>query len=259
MTRYIRFLGVVATVTSMAATASGCTAVGYGIGAAIDAGNTQIYRPVSAQTWTVEPGREGQLYLRDGTQFEATYRGTAALPSAAYAAYYDRLRADLLTVHELPALGDVVRVVLTTGDTLDAPCHGFDYNRSGVDEEPATPNSRYRGLVVARDSTSNVIPFANVRDIHAADGASVAGSTLDSLTAAGVIPLRTGLVFEMSSGEQQVLPIGDIRGFEVKSNTGRTVGAVVGLITDAAIIAGAIAFSQSDWLNISLEEQRLRR
>jgi hypothetical protein len=178
------------------------------------------------------------------------------MPFAEYAAYYGRRRTDLRPEHELPALGDVVTVVLTSGETLDALCLGFDYHHSNIDPERPVANTGYGDFVVSGDPVPNVIPLATIQDIHATEGPPVAGATLDSLTAAGVIPMRTGLVFEKSFGGQQTLPAGDIVGFEVKSHTGRNVGMLVGLIADLALTAGAVAYAQSDGFYLERRQRR---
>ncbi len=211
---------------------SGCTVVGLGVGAALDAGKGKPLVPQALNTGEVKPGKRITLTLRDDSKVSGTFRGVVAVPPEAYAVSYDRARADLGNDATLPCLGEEVVIVMDSGDTVTGRLLGFDNER--VVLESATGPSDVRVGTVSR-----------VADGY---GHTVTGRALMAYLWSGLLPVRSAVALDVRRGHQELIPLDRILEIKQPAN-GKKIGTMVGGALDVIGFAAYVICLSSDCLD----------
>jgi len=215
---------------------SACTLIGYGIGSAIDSGNKRTVAPESFAPDTIETGTMFKLRLRDGSLVKGKYLGIEPLPAEEYAARYAWIREQHLTNVPLPELGDTVTLVMISGGELDAEFLGFDLY-SVLVWKPGAPGPE------------SVRP-GDIDELRVRGNAAIPGETLALLLSEGALPFHSAFAMQVApaigrAGGKRLLPMEEILFIEWKPGTGRTVGTIVGVTIDVAILVTAVAAGAS--------------
>jgi hypothetical protein len=217
-------LAVVA-VVAVTVQLSGCSLIGLGIGAISDASKPD---EVSIPGWkleTVKPGSEVTLILRDGERISGMYVGTAAVPTADYAARYAECRSRLQKGDLLPALNDSITIFLTNGERLKRRFAGFDAQHLLVTWQGRPEPAR--------------LALKAVRAIQDSQGHLLKAETVSELMASGQIPLTSQMVVQTSEGKT-TLPLEQVQMVQVPAKKhGKLTGFLIGATVDAIVIAAA--------------------
>jgi hypothetical protein len=218
---------------------SACTAIGYGIGSAIDSGSRQRLAPESFAPDTIEPGKTLKLRLRDGGVVEGKYLGLEPLPAEEYAARYAWTREQHLVNVPLPELGDTVTLCMTWGGELDAEFLGFDL---------------YKVLVrkLGEPGPESVRP-GDIDMLRVRGNAAIGGETLALLLSEGAFPFHSAVAMQVQpaiglAGGKRLLPMDEVLFIEWNSGTARTAGTIVGATIDVAILVAAVYCAASECL-----------
>lgn len=222
----------------------GCTVVGYGIGAAIDAGNPRSFELQHIEE-KIRRGQRIKLRLKDGTDVSGKYLGAEGVRSPEYVVRYEKARQALATELPLPALGDSVAVFLARGEKRIGEFRGFDQDWI---------------LVTGAEETVR-LSLADISGLADRDGHIVSGAMLAGAIAARQVPSQywrlTGMALELSPPpggarivERQVISLDRIAFIEQRSHTGRTVGMIVGGVIDAAALIALMICASTDCLNV---------
>lgn len=214
-------------VAALALSQSDCTIIGAGIGELIDATTARSLTPEGFAPEMVEPGHKITLQLRNGHSIKGEYIGIEQLPAEEYAARYASTREQQPTTVPLPELGDTVTLCMTRGGELHAEFLGFDFYRVSV-------------RTLGRSEPESVEP-QGVRELHARGSGTITGEVLEFLASEGVLPFRSAVAVQTTrtsnrAGGKRLVPLDQVALIEWDSDTGRTVGTVIGGVVDAALI-----------------------
>ena len=208
---------------------SACSLIGYGIGAAIDAGGNRTLAPQDLEHETLEPGQEMELKLIGGRTVHGEYVGLEQLWPEEYSARYADTRELHRLVVPLPGLGDAVTLHMTHGAELDAVFLGFDLFGVSV----RTPG---------RWEPEHVRP-QDIDELRVGGYATITGEELALLLSEGALPFRSAVVVQLpppfdGTAGQLLVPLHLINRIKLKSTSGRTTGLAIGSAIDLAIIEG---------------------
>lgn len=161
---------------------NGCSIIGLGIGAAIDASNPdQVNMPVG-NVKTVKPGTKIIIVLKDSTQISGKYIGIEHVTEEVYAERYSKSRYQLLEKVTLPALGDSLKITFVTSvNPFECEFLGFDYDVIWLRFAAATnPNAMHISkLISVTDSRGNALDLE-------ATGELISESKIPLLSSIGV-------------------------------------------------------------------------
>lgn len=205
---------------------SSCTLIGAGIGELVDATTARSLAPQELAPETIEPSQKITVRLRDGRSIEGRYIAILPLPADEYAERYESARERHSTIAPLPQLGDTVTLHMARGGELNAEFLGFDLDAVSVRTPGAAPER-----VRARE----------VRELRAGSGGAITGAALEFLLSEGALPVHSALALQTTpardgAGGKRLLPLDRIALIEWDSDSGRTVGTIVGGVVDAALI-----------------------
>jgi hypothetical protein len=194
----------------LAASMSGCTAIGYGIGAATD--DLDLDAVADSARLASCAGRSAELELIDGPTLTGTIVGYGSVTPEEYVRALRRWRQRGVTISEAQELGDSVSAIGYRGDTIVVGAFG---------------GFTGGGIIVGGASVA-LRELSSLRD---AGGHELLPELL-ALSMLGRVPVATGLVIETDSGRVALDPR-SIRVVDVDDDgVGRGLGTAVGLILD---------------------------
>jgi hypothetical protein len=170
-------------------------------------------------TNAVEPGRQVDIYLTDGTKLAGMFRGLEQTPAREYARSYLEAHQSLGLGVFLPTPGDTVTLYTTSRPPVRGVFLGYD-----------------PGAVVLATPQGTVA--VSVRDLHEVDFAGGRASSADVRSALddSRIPYLSALRIEGESASAQTLPLQRISWVEQRSHTWRRVGWILGAAVDLFLI-----------------------
>lgn len=210
----------------------GCSAIGYGVGTAIDnRGRLRGYEAVELQ-----PGEEKVLKLRDGTKIRGNFQGLDSIPIDEYNKTYSQ---GLTDKWRLPKPGD--QIWLTDREKSSRPCElryfDYAYGQKSLDSIKIVQSRSFvlgcRGT--ANDSSSE-INFDKIKSMTVGSEKH-RGYDLIWLASNGFLPLKTRLLMATQDSIVSV-PIQRIdRIDQPRRKYGRWIGLGTGVVIDAAVTA----------------------
>jgi len=212
-----------------------CTVIGTLVGGAIDSRSTGQVIP-AGEAVTVPRGKRLVLTMRDGRRVSGVYRDTVSLGDADHDALWRRWLAR--PGHTAcPTPGDEVTVVDDSGEWR-AVFAGYHYR--SIEVAPL-------GGEIRR------IPMEALRTLRDATGTQWSGSQLAALDASGELPTRLAIVLgtdtlnrglTWTTERTQWVSVSEIRQLAFEhTHTARTIGTLVGLTADVAIVAAGAPMS----------------
>ncbi len=208
---------------AIAVSLSGCTAIGFGTGAIVDHKKPPKAKPVAkSEVDTLAVGEAIEFQLWDGTRLSGKYQGLQWERPDAYAPRYEEARARLATDAAVPALGPGAHVVVTDGGTATGEFLGIGAGVIRFVERGSAVSIRLDRILTLADAA----------------GRSVSGAALAELVAARRLPTLAGLTVDGKAGTR-VVEYADVAGVSrlQRPNSGKLIGALVGLAIDAATVA----------------------
>jgi hypothetical protein len=167
----------------------GCTVVGYGIGATIDAGDPRSFELQHIEE-KIRRGQRIKLRLKDGTDVSGKYLGAEGVQSSDYVVRYEKAREALATELPLPALGDSVAVFLARGEKRIGEFRVFDHD----------------WILVADAEETVRLSLADVVGLADRDGHILSGAMLAAAIAARQVPSQFWRLTERSAATSHPSP-----------------------------------------------------
>lgn len=218
----------------------GCTAIGFGIGAAIDISAKDKTRCVVAH---VQPGTPLTLHMRDGSRRPGRFRALIEPDSASHASRHREWADTAASPGLLPAPGARV--------TLSGRSPAFSGSFHGL--SPAGARVRPDGVATVR-----TVRFRDFESLTVLEGQAHASGYLEMMVQRGMVPTGTEveLLLDARSGSLTSLdqdgPSRRVAWDDVASvdapapSTGKWYGLVLGLTADIlTLVAVAAAYSSS--------------
>ncbi|PWB70528.1 hypothetical protein C3F09_08995 [candidate division GN15 bacterium] len=241
---------------------AGCSAIGYGLGSAID-GRQGAKGEIPESEWTsVSPGRSVQVYRDSGLFISGSFHGSSITYGTDYKKRYGDWQNADSTRHGIPAPGDSVILSFEKGGELAGQLIGYDKKYSGsVQSHSGRPADRRlapmsRGTpeaeLLIRNPNSSAplqIPAKSLSSITGASGVDLSGSTLTELVVNQRMPIVSALVISSDSRVWEI-PIDRTRSVVVTSEKGKAkwVGLGIGAACDVVLIVAIIAWGDAmDW------------
>jgi hypothetical protein len=205
---------------------SGCTVIGFGIGAAIDVSAKDKTRSVVAHT---RPGTILALHMRDGSRLPGRFLALIEPDSASYANLHREWADTATSPGLLPAPGERV--------TLSGPSLALTGTFHGL--SPAGVRVRPDGAATAR-----TVRFRDFESLTGFEGKSYASKYLAVMVQTGMVPTGTAmdLLLEVRSsslttfdhdGPSRRVAWDDVSRVDAPSpSTGKWFGMVLGLTAD---------------------------
>jgi hypothetical protein len=216
---------------------SGCTAIGIGVGAAVDHHHAKPQYATWETAHTIPCGRAVQVTLTSGDTLYGRFTGLRALPPDSYRCAYDSARILLAGESVLPQLGDTVMVVRESGWRHRSLFHGLG---------PMALDMR-----LLCDTSACFVPLRAVARLQDIQGTPYDLTRLSTLMSARLLP--TEQQFVVQSDMQTVgIPLEHIQ--EIYAPPHHTyywaLGGVIGLAVDAAVVAAAVHAWNYQGMNI---------
>lgn len=212
----------------------GCTAIGYGIGKAIEKGAAKT-RPIQQKDLiTLGPGEPLELQLWDGTKTSGVFRGLPWTPAAIYAAAYDVARAG--PAPGLPRLGPGATLVKTSRKSVRGEYVGL--GPGFVAFSPAG------GRLEAFD-------LEQLLALTDASGGRIESDQVRLLLEQRKVPLVSAIALEQPDGKKLV-DSGDVASVtrlgrhSEATRTGTMVGAVLDVATVTLVVIAATSMSSGN-------------
>ena len=211
---------------------AGCSLVGFGIGAAIDASHPDEYFMGPRAPDSISPGTTVDIVQLDSSVVSGEYLGVDPLPEQTYSVSYGHYRSTSPLRLALPALGDSLCVV-----TRSTARHG-----------------RVEGLFQGFSAGAVRIYLKGLRQTATVDldlidslvHGEIAIVNMDTLRrelASGTLPVLTPAVLVQQEQERLSIPLGSIRGICTRyARPWRYILGGAGLMCDIIL-----AFALSQW------------
>lgn len=226
----------------------GCSLIGLGIGAAIDASKPDT---VSIPGWKIvkiKPGTKINVLLDTGERMEGKYRGTEPIPPMEYAQRYSRFRENKRSEILLPALNSTITIQSKSGVQGEREFLGFDYLRI-IDEHDTNivqglgTSAHAINVRAIGDTTAGQVMVANVEKIIDSEGNVVAGNDLITLSLTSQIPLLSALVLSDPSGKK-LIPMNEVHQVEMRNEkNAKWEGLIFGGVIDAVVIIAIMSIN----------------
>jgi hypothetical protein len=203
---------------------SGCTAVGFVVGASIDARTSDYDTIAGSNAASVEWGKEITLTKKTGEELRGEFLGVGMLADSQYARLYNECREKHKKEFSLPALGDTVSIVtLKPPKEYKAQFLGFDNQYIWVRMRQWWPNRQQ-------------IDMGKIDRITDRNGNLIEAGRLINLSSAGEIPALSTLALKTSSDTLHVPTPMVGRIVVLADKNAKWTGLVLGALIDVAII-----------------------
>jgi hypothetical protein len=207
-------------VFTAAVAASGCTAIGFGIGAVIDNSHKNPDTVEGWQILRIEKGTWVKVFLRDGSEVEGSFNGLS-FDGNEYAQRYEERQKQADGV-VLPSLGDTITVSSPKGRTTVGRFEGFEFASIGFHPEG--------------NSSPLEVPFEKVSAVSFAGREPLSGAQLQALRGEGALPLRSRMAVRDAR-----IPVERVSQMAVPHHShAKAIGALIGLGVDVAIIKAVL-------------------
>ncbi len=225
MKRCILSAGMAISILSLSFLFGGCCLIGLGIGSISDAHKPAVITTPSSQIQSVEPGKNVDMVLRDGTVLKGKYEGVQSVPEEEYATRYEETCAQNISLNALPRLGERVRVSFVGNNppgVVECEFSGFDL---GLIMVKAGKKNAVHGVSTKRYST-----FEN------SEGKPIDLKAVDALMLEGKIPYMSAAVMRIGS-DKRVISVDQISVVQTPNKRrGKLNGFLGGAFIDAVVI-----------------------
>lgn len=200
---------------------NGCSVIGFTRGAIVDASKPDT---VTVGVWdipTVNDGTTIRVTTVDGEQIMGRFTGLDRAPDENYAVRYSDFRDQVSDTIALPALGDTITTILTTGMYVEGELLGFDFQSvlPGLTGKGTIRSPTQSWIISVRaigDTASSDLPLRDVRQIAASTGDIFEGEVLRRLAAGKQLPLFSALAVD-DSGGIRLVPMDMVDTIELKN------------------------------------------
>jgi len=203
---------------------TGCSLIGFGIGAIIDGGQDEYNGPITSIDF-IEIGSKIGVAKTDSSRVMGIFQGVQTVTEQTYALNYLRRVSTLDSLTYAPAYNEQVRMI-TRGDTVEGVFRGFDRNTAWV---AAAENQAARGR-----------NLDSIEWIEGHFGRRIRGWQLHDLIVTGRIPSRSSARIAEESVVHNI-PLEGIASVTLLASSGSTgsakwVGLGIGMALDVTWI-----------------------
>jgi len=216
---------------------NGCSVIGLGLGAAIDAGKPSQQRSLAVwKVLGVKPGTQITIVLRDGNQIKGKFVGLERVPEEDYAEKYAKCQEQDLEEVVLPELGEhITFTIMNTEKELKREFFGFDYDALWLKVDGAVEPGpvHFNNISKVVDNRGNVLDVEKAR----------------KLMSEGKIPLLSAIVIQSEAARREVA-MENVYQIQVQiKKHGKLTGFLVGAAIDAIVLVASYSYS---WGSMSL-------
>jgi hypothetical protein len=204
---------------------SGCTAIGFGIGAAIDSHRPDYDTIPGWSAASIERGKDIKLTMKTGQELKGEYLGLGRPADSQYARVYNEYRENHKKEFSLPALGDSISIV-----TLE-PAKQCKVEFSGFENQ-------YMWIRVMAISgiERGKIDMNKLEKITDRSGNLIEVQKLIDLSLGGKIPAPYTEVTLRTDSDTTRIPIASVSRIEIpNSKTARWYGLALGACIDIIV------------------------
>lgn len=215
---------------------AGCSIIGFGIGAAIDASKPKQVTIPDREVETVMPGTAIDILLKDGKLISGKYAGTGFLTEKEYADNYAKSHEQLRSEIILPELGDSINIVVVgTGRRQPAEFSGF-YHQGIQIKFRIGPSTTVRSQLVPIDHFSSIVDSR---------GDVLEAEIVKKLIAEGKVPLVSAIIVQNKTGKETIA-VDQVDQIQVPTKKHAALtGLLLGAVVDVIVIAGVISLGNS--------------
>jgi hypothetical protein len=217
---------------------SGCTAIGYGIGSAIDS-HKQDYDTIPGwRAAGVERGKNIALTTRNGEELKGEYLGLDTVTTSQYARWYNDNREKYQKEVPLPALGDsIIFSILKPAREYKGEFLGFDNQCICVRLLGAFRKYNMNYLERISDKNGNLIELQKLKNL----------SSEGKIPALSAVMVRTAVMVKTNVDTIRV-PTATVSQIEIPSDkNAKWIGLVIGAVVDVAIVAVSNMNRDGNW------------
>jgi hypothetical protein len=202
----------------------GCSLVGLGIGAAVDASQPDTRSFPGWEVTSVAPGSIIRVHLLNGDMLRGKYGGVKNLQQDSYNKAYEEKKQLLPAYYNLPDIGDTL-VMTGRKEELSAQFFGLDRNSIRAQASGRNDTIRY--------------PLYNIAQLVDLAGRAIVTDTLQNLINSAALPVVSALTLDTFDQVHQI-SLNEIRQVEIKTKKrAKLVGFVMGATVDALLIIAA--------------------
>lgn len=206
---------------------SGCSLIGFGIGAAVDGGRPDEYIFSAAGVDSIKPGSSIEVLRKDSNIVSGEFVRVGFAPSEEYAMKYTQFTNSLPIGMNMPGLGDSILITkhgASGRKTLAGTLLGFDTGVLHVQfpgwNEPASVF--VEAIDTIRDNNSTIME----------------GDVLRRLMSTGQVPFQSAIIVASEAGTQAILLDEVLRIRQPVSHSARWSGLAIGAVADVVLIIG---------------------
>ena len=233
--------------------ASGCSVIGYFIGAAIDEASSGGEEVDVRSIGRVEEGKILNLSLRDGSEVSGTFQGLKKVPQRVYKEEYEENFKKTKHGSVMPSIGDMVHAVERDDTATAGRFVGFGIEASNGKKNssfaPAGSLEEFKDCYIALATngpgSETKVYLPDVMRIVGRDEKVIEGITVRKMLKRNEVPL---LSYATLATEEGTVAIGldniyQATMFEIKSGyDAKTWCSTIGIVVDLlAVTAGTIA------------------
>jgi hypothetical protein len=229
----LRLIGAVLFVTI---SQSGCSVVGFGTGALIDASWPDSVIFSGGQMTKAKMNRKTIIHLDNGEILEGKLVRIQRRSTEEYSDKYNEYCERVSDSMYLPHYGDTVDIVLTSGMALERRFIGFDYQFGKVSFSNKNVLPNYVAVGFLNDHLTGKIYLSEIEKIVSSDGAFVERSVIDDLMLENEIPTYSSAIFELPAN-RRTIALDEINRFVMHNgNNLKYYGLVMGAAVDMAAL-----------------------
>jgi hypothetical protein len=210
---------------------SGCTAIGFGVGAAIDSSKPDYVTIPGWRAASIKRGKDIKLTKNNGEELKGEYLGLDTVAVSQYAQWYNESREKCQRDVLLPGLGDTISfTVLTRAKEYKGEFLGFDNQYILV------------RLVVIGGMVNEKIDMNNLERITDKNGNLIEVRKLKDLSLEGKIPVASTMTVKTNVDTIRV-PIAAVSQIKIPNEkNAKWVGLGIGALVDVAIVVAVGIF-----------------
>lgn len=224
---------------------NGCTAIGYGIGHAID----NRGRRTNVEVANLDKDTKATITKRDGTQLKGFYQGLDTISDSEYSYAYSLARSSKPGKVALPGIGDSVIVYYRNCLPVSGKFYkiGYKYSPKFISHPVSGAQHLCLSAGSFSDNTLQEFELDEIEKIEFDGSKPIKGSKLASLALAGKIPISNSVLLN-SNDSRTAIPLQDIKYIQpTHTKVFGPIGLGVGLAIDISVITVAIALATMDW------------
>jgi hypothetical protein len=242
--------------------ASGCSAIGYVIGVAVDAGRVKETEIDKSELKSMDDSKTVLVRFKDGTMYQGHLQGMRSVKPDWYMESYGEFLRSSRYGSVMPYIGDMVTVVHWDGSKTSGKFLGFGLDTNRYNHNQAVPITdalakvKHHYLSLKHNGSSPKVYLPDVKMLVIHRGEIVKGSDLRNMAWMDEVPLLSCLAMSTAEGTVmfQLDQVDSVRTIEKPGggSNAKSWGLGIGIAIDviavtAATVALVYAFSNFEF------------